>query len=212
MPYPCGWSMRDCYEILHVFCARILKQLGIPTANIPPDGLSAYPDLQTGVYYGVVALDPAKFIYDKNESTAHTVADTTSTPTSTKQEQEQEQATILPAVLSIGYNPFYKNTVRSVEIHIMSPPTSTTNTTTTSNNFNKLPDFYSTKLNLLILGYIRPEYDYVSLEALIDDIRTDCEVAKKSLAREAYVGYLEDGREESEKVKEEKKWLRSFSQ
>ncbi|KAJ9305634.1 hypothetical protein DTO217A2_4863 [Paecilomyces variotii] len=191
-----------------------LNRLGIPTANIPPDGLSAYPDLQTGVYYGVVALDPAKFIYDKNESTAHTVADTTSTstPTSTKQEQEQEQATILPAVLSIGYNPFYKNTVRSVEIHIMSPPTSTTNTTTTSNNFNKLPDFYSTKLNLLILGYIRPEYDYVSLEALIDDIRTDCEVAKKSLAREAYVGYLEDGREESEKVKEEKKWLRSFSQ
>ncbi|KAJ9223092.1 hypothetical protein DTO027B5_1532 [Paecilomyces variotii] len=213
MPYPCGWSMRDCYKILHVFSARILKQLGIPTANIPPDGLSAYPDLQTGVYYGVVALDPAKFIYDKNESTAHTVADTTSTstPTSTKQEQEQEQATILPAVLSIGYNPFYKNTVRSVEIHIMSPPTSTTNTTTTSNNFNKLPDFYSTKLNLLILGYIRPEYDYVSLEALIDDIRTDCEVAKKSLAREAYVGYLEDGREESEKVREEKRWLRSFS-
>ncbi|KAJ9318966.1 hypothetical protein DTO271D3_554 [Paecilomyces variotii] len=190
------------------------KELGIPTANIPPDGLSAYPDLQTGVYYGVVALDPAKFIYDKNESTAHTVADTTST------KQEQEQATILPAVLSIGYNPFYKNTVRSVEIHIMSPPTTTssntTNTTTTSNNFNKLPDFYSTKLNLLILGYIRPEYDYVSLEALIDDIRTDCEVAKKSLAREAYVGYLEDGdgngNEESEKVREEKRWLRSFSQ
>ncbi|KAJ9300104.1 hypothetical protein DTO271G3_2221 [Paecilomyces variotii] len=189
-----------------------ITQLGIPTANIPPDGLSAYPDLQTGVYYGVVALDPAKFIYDKNESTAHTV-DAGSTSTSTK---EQEQATILPAVLSIGYNPFYKNTVRSVEIHIMSPLSNTTtdtntNTTTTTNNFYKLPDFYSTKLNLLILGYIRPEYDYVSLEALIDDIRTDCEVAKKSLARKAYVGYLEDedGRED-EKVKEEKRWLRSF--
>lgn len=87
-----------------------IPQLGIPTANIPPDGLSAYPDLQTGVYYGVVALDPAKFIYDKNESTAHTVADGDSNSAPGK----QEPATILPAVLSIGYNPFYKNTVRSV--------------------------------------------------------------------------------------------------
>lgn len=82
-------------------------QLGIPTANIPAEGLSAYPDLQSGVYYGVVALDPAKFIYDKSESTAHTVPDGDST-------SKQEPATILPAVLSIGYNPFYKNTVRSV--------------------------------------------------------------------------------------------------
>lgn len=67
-------------------------QLGIPTANIPADGLSDYPDLQVGVYYGVVALDPSKFTYS---------AESTST-------------TILPAVLSIGYNPFYKNTARSV--------------------------------------------------------------------------------------------------
>ncbi|GAD99242.1 riboflavin kinase, putative [Paecilomyces variotii No. 5] len=188
------------------------KELGIPTANIPPDGLSAYPDLQTGVYYGVVALDPAKFIYDKNESTAHTMADGDSNSAPSK----EEPATILPAVLSIGYNPFYKNTVRSVEIHIMSPLSSSTSTTTkddsntTASNFYKLPDFYSTKLNLLILGYIRPEYDYVSLEALIDDIRTDCEVAKSSLARAAYVGYLEEGEHVSEKVKEERRWLRTF--
>ncbi|KAL1866964.1 riboflavin kinase [Paecilomyces lecythidis] len=194
------------------------KELGIPTANIPPDGLSAYPDLQTGVYYGVVALDPAKFIYDKNESTAHTVADGDSNSAPRK----QEPATILPAVLSIGYNPFYKNTVRSVEIHIMSPLSSSSTSTTTDQNkdsdttsstFYKLPDFYSTKLNLLILGYIRPEYDYVSLEALVDDIRTDCEVAKKSLARSAYIGYLEEGAESedvSEKVKDERRWLRTF--
>jgi FAD synthase len=84
----------------------------------------------------------------------------------------------------------------------------------TSNHFYKLPDFYSTKLNLLILGYIRPEFDYVSLEALIDDIRTDCEVANKSLARKAYVSYLaEDGKgdgEVDENVKEQRKWLRTF--
>ena len=78
---------------------------------------------------------------------------------------------IYPSVLSIGYNPVYKNTVRSIEIHIL-------------HEFHD--DFYGASLNLSILGYIRPEYDYASLEALIDDIKTDCAVARKSLDREAY--------------------------
>ncbi|OGM46284.1 riboflavin kinase [Aspergillus bombycis] len=161
------------------------KELGIPTANIPPDGLSDYPDLQVGVYYGVVALDPSRFT---------------------------SEATILPAVLSIGYNPFYKNTTRSVEIHIMPPlssPSPTANGEAGQVKFNKLPDFYGTKLNLLILGYIRPEYDYVSLEALVEDIRIDCEVARQSLLRKAYVGYL-TGQDCSEAVQEQRKWLASF--
>ena len=44
-------------------------------------------------------------------------------------------------------------------------------------------------MNLLILGFIRPEYDYVSKESLIDDIKVDIEVAGRSLEREAYVRY-----------------------
>ncbi|KJK63473.1 Riboflavin kinase [Aspergillus parasiticus SU-1] len=161
------------------------KELGIPTANIPPDGLSDYPDLQVGVYYGVVALDPSRFT---------------------------SETTILPAVLSIGYNPFYKNTTRSVEIHIMPPlssPSPTANGEAGQVKFHKLPDFYGTKLNLLILGYIRPEYDYVSLEALVEDIRVDCEVARQSLQRKAYVSYL-TGQGCSEAVQEQRKWLTSF--
>ena len=74
-------------------------QLGIPTANIPAEDLSKkYPTLATGVYYGVVALDP-KGVANGNGSIE--------TPKPAK-------PTLLPAVLSIGYNPFYKNTVRSV--------------------------------------------------------------------------------------------------
>jgi hypothetical protein len=41
----------------------------------------------------------------------------------------------------------------------------------------------------VILGFIRPEYDYDGLEALVGDIRMDCEVAKRSLEREAYKGW-----------------------
>lgn len=74
-------------------------------------------------------------------------------------------------VMSIGWNPFYKNTVRSVEVHIM-------------HDFSQ--DFYGSHMNLVILGFIRPEYDYVSLQSLVEDIRTDIQVAKDSLAREAY--------------------------
>ena len=42
-------------------------------------------------------------------------------------------------------------------------------------------------MNLLICGFIRPEYDYVSKESLIEDIRVDMEVARRSLEREAYL-------------------------
>lgn len=74
-------------------------------------------------------------------------------------------------VMSIGYNPFYKNTVRSAEVHVL-------------HEFNA--DFYDAHMRLLILGFIREEKDYKSLEALIEDINFDCEVAKKSLARPAW--------------------------
>lgn len=77
--------------------------------------------------------------------------------------------------------------------------------------FHKMADFYSTKLNLLILGYIRPEYNYVSVEALIEDIRVDCEVARQSLLRDAYICYLQEtGKEMSEEVKEQREWLVRF--
>lgn len=67
-------------------------------------------------------------------------------------------------------------------------------------------DFYGHYLDVIVLGYIRPELDYTSrgqtlrslshsiytddvnrfTEALIDDIQTDIKVAHNSLARPAY--------------------------
>lgn len=76
--------------------------------------------------------------------------------------------------------------------------------------FNRLPDFYKTRLNLLILGYIRPEFDYVSLEALVEDIRVDCEVARESLLREAYKCYMVESGKTSGEVSEDHAWLVSF--
>ncbi|KAI9818935.1 MAG: riboflavin kinase [Pycnora praestabilis] len=130
------------------------KELGIPTANIPIAGLSVggHKDVESGVYYGWAGLGG--------------------------KEEFGKQGKVYPMVMSIGWNPFYKNTVRSVEVHIM-------------HKFYK--DFYGAHMNLLILAFIRPEYDYVSKESLIKDIKEDVEVAKRSLERKAYTELKEDG-------------------
>lgn len=80
-------------------------------------------------------------------------------------------------MLSIGYNPYYKNPTRSIEIHLL-------------HSFRE--DFYGATLSLVILGYIRPEYDYVSKEALVEDIREDVRVAQRSLDREGYRKWQDD--------------------
>lgn len=56
-------------------------------------------------------------------------------------------------------------------------------------------DFYGAQMNCLVLGFIRPESDFESVEALVKDILTDIEVAKNSLEREKWreVGKKEEG-------------------
>ncbi|KAI1387510.1 riboflavin kinase [Hypoxylon trugodes] len=89
----------------------------------------------------------------------------TNTPATTETPKHWQ---IYPMVMSIGYNPFYKNSVRSAEVHVL-------------RHFNA--DFYSAPMRLLVLGFVREERDYDSLDALVRDINIDCEVARASLAR-----------------------------
>ncbi|XP_078531916.1 riboflavin kinase [Lissotriton helveticus] len=69
-------------------------------------------------------------------------------------------------VMSIGWNPFYKNTKKSAETHII-------------HTFED--DFYGETLSIVIAGYIRPERTFNSLDALISAIHSDIEEAKKQL-------------------------------
>jgi len=80
-------------------------------------------------------------------------------------------------VMSLGWNPFYKNERMTAEIHIL-------------HNFNS--NFYGHDMKVVVLGYIRPELDYTSREGLIEDIETDKRVAKASLLRPGYEKYLND--------------------
>ncbi|KYK54963.1 Riboflavin kinase [Drechmeria coniospora] len=133
------------------------KELGIPTANLPVDTASTpwIADARSGVYFGYASLALPASHPDQLPSSA-------SAPT---------PAVVFPMVMSIGYNPFYKNTVRSAEVHLL-------------HRFKA--DFYDCHMRLLLLGFIREEKDYKSIDALVDDIKFDCDVARKSLAREAW--------------------------
>ncbi|KAI0594700.1 hypothetical protein F4775DRAFT_572692 [Biscogniauxia sp. FL1348] len=139
-------------EVISGF-GRGSKELGIPTANLPVDGGQTpwIAGARSGVYFGWASLTlPA----------SHPDSSATS-----------QRFQIYPMVMSIGYNPFYKNAVRSAEVHVL-------------RRFGA--DFYGCAMRLLILGFVREERDYDGLDALVADIGVDCEVARRSLAREAW--------------------------
>ncbi|XP_048581109.1 riboflavin kinase isoform X2 [Nematostella vectensis] len=69
-------------------------------------------------------------------------------------------------VMSVGWNPYYKNEKKSMETHII-------------HDFDQ--DFYGAELSVIVLNYLRPEKSYPSLESLIEAIHQDIENAKKTL-------------------------------
>lgn len=71
-------------------------------------------------------------------------------------------------VLSVGWNPFYKNTKKSMETHIL-------------HTFPE--DFYGAELRVLITGYVRQESNYPSVDALIEAIHNDIKIAKEQLLK-----------------------------
>ncbi|QSZ36122.1 hypothetical protein DSL72_007247 [Monilinia vaccinii-corymbosi] len=155
-PYP----LRMQGEVVSGF-GRGSKELGIPTANIPVTNVPWIDSVASGVYFGYAALDlPA---------THPALQEATPAPARPSPPASNPNTRVYPMVMSIGYNPFYRNTVRSAEVHILATFAS---------------DFYGAQMRVKILGYIRPELDYVDKESLVRDIETDIEVARRSLERE----------------------------
>lgn len=126
----------------------------------------------SGVYFGWAVLEAAR----PGEAAAAEAkgvlgGGVTSKLSAASADQTAAVAGLYPMVMSIGYNPFYQNTTRTAEVHILHPFAC---------------DFYGAHLRLAILGYIRPEQNYDSLDALVADIQFDCVVARQSLARPAW--------------------------
>lgn len=77
-------------------------------------------------------------------------------------------------VMSIGWNPFYHNKEKSMETYIM----------------HEFPDdFYGQQLRVGILGFIRSQRDFNSVDELIAAIKNDINIADKELDSEEYKNY-----------------------
>ncbi|KAF2074238.1 hypothetical protein CYY_004448 [Polysphondylium violaceum] len=114
------------------------KELGIPTANLPVEEYEdILKDIPVGVYYGWANVEGL------NNNQVYSMA------------------------MSIGWNPFYKNTKKTVEVHLIQ-------------KFDQ--DFYGSQLNAIVLGFIRPMCDFKSLDELIKAINDDIEYAQTCLS------------------------------
>ncbi|CAO1617500.1 unnamed protein product [Sympodiomycopsis kandeliae] len=155
------------------------KDLGCPTANLPAKVLaqSSINDAPTGVYFGYARIlsetegGRGEEYQDKERN-----GDEPSR-SSRQQELTKEDYNVYPMVMSLGWNPFFANKTKTAEVHIMHP-------------FKT--DFYGLHIKTIVLGYIRPEYNYVDVDALIKDIETDKTVALNSLQRQAYTPFISD--------------------
>lgn len=178
-PYP-------IYSATQVFAGfgRGSSDLGIPTANIPYESYSnilnatSHIEGETGIYYGWAKVSPSSLTKEEVNSKAQVAV-----PCDRKVSYnygarlEPSDQKVFPMVMSVGWNPFYHNKERSAEIHII-------------HRFSET--FYGADVRYVVLGYIRPELDYISKEALVDDINFDIRVALASLERPGYAKYQDD--------------------
>ncbi|KAJ8759176.1 hypothetical protein K2173_004183 [Erythroxylum novogranatense] len=80
-------------------------------------------------------------------------------------------------VMSIGWNPYFNNTEKTIEPWLL-------------HEFEE--DFYGEELRLVIVGYIRPEANFPSLEILISSIQEDGRIAERALALPPYSKFRDD--------------------
>ncbi|SCU85264.1 LADA_0D06546g1_1 [Lachancea dasiensis] len=166
-PYPIKTGV--C-EIVCGF-GRGSAELGIPTANVPFEELpESVGGLPLGVFFGFARLQKSA----PKEARNMQRQDGTRVHFNYGQRLTDNDLRVLPVVLSMGLNPFYHNKAKTVEIHVM-------------HKFDH--DFYGAQITFTILGYIRPELDYTTKEALIEDIQTDIQIAEKALSSPEYAKY-----------------------
>lgn len=154
------------------------KTLGIPTANLEiTDGPAKREaeKLAPGIYFGWAGLRLTGDT-DRNmtRDTDQKLIDTTERD---RLDDTHSTNKTYPMVMSIGWNPFFENAVKTCEPWLLA-------------DFEN--DFYGAELRLKVLGYIRPEANFVSLESLIERIHKDAEVAKGALLLDQFAEARKD--------------------
>ncbi|PVV04738.1 hypothetical protein BB560_000750 [Smittium megazygosporum] len=88
----------------------------------------------------------------------------------------EKEKKVRPMVMSLGWNPYFRNEKLSGEVHII---------------HNYQEDFYGEEIKVLILGYIRPERDFVDIDTLVSEIKQDIQFSLKALELPGYNFYSE---------------------
>ncbi|KAK9472969.1 uncharacterized protein V1510DRAFT_415673 [Dipodascopsis tothii] len=154
--------------------------LGIPTANIPSETLLSSGLLkdQTGIYFGYAKVSGTYGTLESrptfDELKAGKAAVVQPHPDEPLSEADGQ---VLPMAMSLGYNPFYGNKESSAEIYIV-------------HKYAK--QFYGANIKVIVLGFIRPELNFESLDAMITQINADVEYAKRTLATAEYAPFETD--------------------
>jgi len=79
-----------------------------------------------------------------------------------------DQSQVFDCSLSLGWNPYFGNQVKSMETHVI-------------HNFPD--DFYGSILKVCIIGYIRDEMNFTSIDELKSAIHRDIELTRQELAK-----------------------------
>ena len=131
------------------------KDLGIPTANVERNSLRCsiddYNELPTGIYWGFARIgEPSgdEDVVDSVLGKVHTAA------------------------ISIGYNPTYNNTEKTIEPHLIADQQHPLRHASSTGE-TQFQDFYDKTIVLSVVGYLRPELPFEGLEKLVDAIKKD---------------------------------------
>lgn len=132
------------------------RDLGIPTANLSRQDLQCsvyFDDLPCGIYWGFAKVETAS----------------TSSP-----DNVPPSSSVYKAAISIGFNPTYHNTCKTIEPHLIADPSDTVNRHASSCGETLFPqDFYDQRIRLSVVGFLRDELPFEGLEKLVIAIKND---------------------------------------
>ena len=139
------------------------KELGIPTANLDSAALAgAMGEAVTGIYAGFASLGGDTVGREGEEDSA----------------SDSVAGGVYPMVMSVGYNPVFGNTEKTCEPWLL-------------HDF-KGKSFYGVAIRLVVVAFLRPEANFPSVEALVERIHKDGEVARAVLQEPTLMKYKED--------------------
>lgn len=148
------------------------KELDIPTANLDADLLEKELSvLKPGVYMGWASVGASDTKYKMVMSIGWYERISSRHCNSLLFVFVQSGSWSLIVFVLSCRNPFFKNTKKTVEPHLI-------------HKFDE--DFYGEELRLVVTAYMRPEMNFPSLDSLISAIRMDIAVAREVLDQPAH--------------------------